>query len=507
MPRSIHLLMLCVLLIGLRAPAQERPNILLCIADDQGYPHASAYGCRFVSTPHFDRIAREGILFTHCFSASPGCAPSRASLLTGRPTWQLREGGTHASSFPRDLKVYPELLAKSGYVTGMTGKGWGPGNFKITGWEHNPAGPPAPKSGKENGIQRSPYGRDFAAFLDARPKEKPFCFWFGSHEPHRPYAKGAGLRSGKKLEDVDLPSYLPDLPEVRSDLLDYATEIDAFDTQVGEMIALLEAHGELEHTLIVVTSDNGLPFPRAKANAYDAGVRVPLAVRWPGHVPSARTVDDLVSLTDLAPTFLAAAGVEIPAEMVGRNLLPLFQSERFGVVDPDHQEVWFARERHSSSRPNNATYPQRAVRTPDYLYIRNFAPDRWPAGDIGAAIGDNKGFGVYDIDDGPTLRAMYAHRDDDKVGPLWKLATDRRPAEEFFDVNSDPDDLRNLADDRARVKELEALRKRVDEHLKATGDPRVGDNPDVWEGYPRYSPIRYFPGEKVPIGKSKAEGD
>src|SRR5262245_32846001 len=111
--------------------AEGPPNILLAIADDWSWPHAGAYGCQFVQTPAFDRVAKEGVLFTRAFCASPGCSPSRAALLTGRPTWQLEHAGTHASSFSKDLAVYPDVLEAAGYHVGFTGKGWGPGNFKA----------------------------------------------------------------------------------------------------------------------------------------------------------------------------------------------------------------------------------------------------------------------------------------------------------------------------------------------------------------------------------------
>jgi uncharacterized sulfatase len=304
--------------------AAERPNVLLAIADDWCFPHASAYGCDFVGTPAFDRVAREGVLFNHAFTATPGCSPSRAALLTGKHSWLLREAGTHASSFPKDLAVYPDLLEQAGYFVGFCGKGWGPGNFKISGRERNPAGPAfnVPLADPPPGIANTDYAASFADFLKKRPKDRPFSFWYGGKEPHRAYAKGSGLAAGKKLGDAQVPPFLPDTPEVRSDLLDFALEVEYFDAQLGKMLATLEAAGELENTLVIVCSDNGMPFPRAKANLYEYGTHMPLAIRWPARVKGGRTVDDFAGHVDLAPTILTAAGVSVPADMTGKSLLP-----------------------------------------------------------------------------------------------------------------------------------------------------------------------------------------
>jgi N-sulfoglucosamine sulfohydrolase len=475
----------------------KRPNILFCIADDWSWPHASAGGSKFVKTSAFDRVAREGVLFRHGFVASPGCSPSRAALLTGKQPWQLKQAGTHASSFPRELVVFPDLLARAGYVIGLVGKGWGPGNFQISGWPHNPAGPPFNRQKiqpPQSGISALDYAGNFREFLNKRPKDRPFCFWFGGSEPHRAYAKGAGIKAGKKLEDVTVPPFLPDAKEVRSDLLDYAVEIEWFDAHLGKMLQILEEAGELDNTIIVVTADNGMPFPRAKANLYEFGIHVPLAIRWGAGAKGGRIVDDLVTLIDLAPTFLEAAALPAPADMVGKSLLPILRSDREGQVDPARDKVFAGRERHSSSRPQNLGYPSRALRTKQYLYIRNFAPDRWPAGDPDGSQGDT--FGFYDIDGSPTKTFLWEQRDNKKWGRFLELATAKRPAEELFDVSKDPGNLENLAGRAEHARTLKMLRDELETHLSRTGDPHLRGEGAVFESYPRYSPIRKFKGEE-----------
>jgi len=170
-----------------------RPNILFAIADDAS--HMSAYGHTFVNTPNFDRVARQGVLFTNAFTTNPKCAPSRASILTGRHTWQLEEACDHWNVWPAKFAVYPDILADAGYHVGFTGKGWAPGDWKRQGRETNPAGPEY--SGRtldppSSTISAKDYAANFADFLDARPDDSPFCFWYGGHEPHRPYERGEG---------------------------------------------------------------------------------------------------------------------------------------------------------------------------------------------------------------------------------------------------------------------------------------------------------------------------
>ncbi len=488
--------------------AADRPNILFAISDDQSYPHASAYGSKMVHTPAFDRVADSGTLFHNAFTASPGCSPSRAAILTGRFPWQLQHAGTHASSFSNQYKVYPDLLESSGYFVGYTGKGWGPGNWKIGGFERNPAGPRYSDSlpddnNRPGGASRNNYAGAFKKFLDERPDDQPFCFWYGSTEPHRGFEKGIGLKRGKKLKDAEVPEFLPDTEEIRSDLLDYAVEIEWFDQHLGEMLNELEARGMLENTLVVVTSDNGMAFPRAKANAYEHGVHMPLAISWPAGFPCERESQAIVSLTDLAPTFLSLAGVEGPTDfpMSGKDLSPILK----GAYDSEEEEIaaWdhtlFGRERHSSSRYNNLAYPQRGLRTHDYIYIRNFRPDRWPAGapqkfNAQDKLGPMHG-GYHDIDACPTLDFLIEHRDHPEYGKYFYWSVDRRPYEEIFDTQKDFANLHNLNGSEAHAKSVRSLRQRMTERLTETGDPRVvdPDTGDIFETYKRYSPLRSFP--------------
>lgn len=493
----------CCLLVATHAIADDRPNILFAISDDQSFPHASAYGCEWVNTPAFDRVAKSGVLFTNAFAPTPGCSPTRACILTGRHAWQNREAGTHASSFPSDLPVYTQLLEQAGYFVGSTGKGWGPGNFRTSGWKQNPAGKSWGKrktSPPHKGISRNDYAANFADFLNEQPDGKPFCFWFGASEPHRTFEKIVDA-TDEKLATVKVPPYLPDVPEVRADLLAYAREIEWFDGHLNRMLKELESRGQLENTIVIVTSDNGMSFPRAKANLFEDGIHMPLAIAWPKQVPPDRKSNDLVSLIDIAPTLLEAAGIGVPETMAGISCLSLLRSSKSGTIDPNRNAVFAARERHSSSRFHSLGYPQRAIRTQRFLYIRNARPERWPAGApqklVGAGgselkPGPNHG-GYHDIDACPTLSLLINHRAEPEFAKALGLAVDLRPAEELYDIRKDPGCLENLALNASFDEQREQLSQLLLGEMKATGDPRANGDGDVFETYPRYSGLRRFP--------------
>ncbi len=450
---------------ALISAAEPRPNILFCLADDWSWGHAGVYGDKVVSTPTFDRVAREGVLFTHAFSCAPSCTPSRGGILTGQAPHRLAEGGNLWSFLPKRFPVYPDLLESAGYRVGFTRKGWGPGNFEAGGRTRNPAGDQF---------------RDFGEFLKAGPAERPFCFWFGSTDPHRPYDLGSGRRAGMRAEGVRVPDYWPDAPEVRSDILDYYGEVQRFDREVGELLKMLEEAGRLENTLVVISGDNGWPFPRCKANLYDGGTRQPLAVRWPARVKGGRTIDDFVTLADLAPTFLEAAGLRPLPEMTGRSILGLLT----GTEKPGgRQMVFVERERHANVRRRNLSYPARAVRTREFLYIRNLRPERWPAGDpeLYHSVGP---FG--DCDDGPTKQLILARRDDPAAAKYFRLCFEKRPAEELYDLRRDPYQIDNVAGKPEYGAAQKKLRATLDRWMRETADPRATSDDDPWDRYPYF---------------------
>lgn len=453
--------------------AARQPNLLLVIADDWSHGHAGAYGCPWIKTPAFDRVAREGVLFRHCFTNNPKCSPCRASLLTGRNTWQLEEAMCHFGVFPARWPVYPDLLEKAGYLVGHTGKGWGPGDFQAGGFTRNPAGPAynsrkaRPPHGAMGNVD---YAGNFAAFLGARRAGQPFCFWYGGTEPHRPYEDGIGRRAGKNPAEVTVPAYLPDTPLVRNDLLDYAVEVEWFDAHLGRILDQLEKAGELDDTIVVVTSDHGMPFPRVKGQIYEHGFHIPLAIRWGRKVPAGRVVDDFINVRDFAPTFLELAGLAPAESMTGRSFADLLRSDKAGRIDPTRNRMVVGKERHDLGRPHDQGYPVRALRTPEYLYVRNYEPDRWPVG--------NPETSYPNCDNSPTKTLITS-----KFDGFYRLCFGKRPAEELYRITDDPDCVKNLAGDPALHALKSRLREELETLLRADQDPRVLGHGDVFETY------------------------
>ncbi len=464
---------LLLLAAGCKKEAVQRPNILFAIADDWGWPHAGAYGDPVVKTPTFDRLAKEGILFNHAYISSPSCTPSRNAILTGQYHWRLGPGANLWSTLDPSTPVYPLLLEDAGYKIGRFRKSWGPGD--ISDWERHPAGHDYTKTG-------------FEKFMAERSEDQPFCFFLGTSDPHRPYDRGTGVQSGIDLEKIRLFECFPDNEIVRSDVADYYYEVQRFDALVASAIKILEEYGELENTIIVMTGDHGMPFPRCKSNNYDSGARIPFAVRWgSGIKKSGRILDDFISTTDLAPTFLELAGVEIPTVMTGQSFVELLRSSEEGFLDNDNRSyVLHGKERHVPGQEEDmGGYPVRAIRTHDYLYIRNFKEERWPAGTPNYKEAAIPYCWLGDCDNGPTKTYMVENRDkDQKHRELYELAFGKRPAEELYDCRNDPEQLVNLAEDPAFVEIKEKLSAQLMDKLISTGDPRVTGGGDEFDKVP-----------------------
>jgi N-sulfoglucosamine sulfohydrolase len=456
------------------APANAKPNILFIIFDDWGWRDAGAYGSTWVKTPNFDRVAREGILFKNAFTSNPKCSPCRASILTGRNTWQLKEAVSHGGYFPEGFEVYPGLLEKAGYSVGLTGKGWGPGDFKtLAKFTRNPAGPSFDQhttTPPASGIGRNDYAKNFEAFLAQRPKDKPFSFWMGFQEPHRAYELHSGVRLGKNLKDVKVPSYFPDTPVVRGDLADYAVEVEYADAYIGRALAALEGVGELENTLIIITSDHGMPFPYVKGQIHEDAFHLPMAARWGKVIKPGRVIEDFVNVRDLAPTYLEMAGLKPHAQMTGKSLMNLFRSDKSGWVDKSRDVMLAGKERHDIGRPNDLGYPVRALRTKDYLYVHNFHPDRWPAGNPETDFGN--------CDPSPTKELLKF-----LGGHYYDLSFGKRQPDELYDLRVDPYGVNNLAHDLFHRDIVEQMRYQMMSLLKDEGDPRALGQAAIFDTY------------------------
>ena len=526
------------------AATPARPNIVFAFADDWGR-FASAYakldgpgGINDVlRTPNFDRVAREGVIFRRAFVSAPSCTPCRSALLSGQHFWRTgRAAILRGAVWDGSNPSYALLLRDSGYHIGETFKVWGPGTpndapygagkyayekagGRFNQFSENVTAMVAQGKAIETAKQDL-YGEvraNFDAFLADRKAGQPFCYWFGPTEVHRKWIKG----SGKKLWGIDpdslkgkMPPFLPDVPEVREDLADYFGEIQSFDAALGVLLDRLAAAGELENTLFVVSGDHGAPgFPHGKCNLYDFGSSVSLAIRGPG-VTAGRVIDDLTTLPDLAPTFLELGGVKIPEVMTGRSLVNLLRSTKSGQVEAARDAVYIGRERHvESARADFMPYPQRAIRTHDFLYIINFRPDRWPLGDpyrldssnppTAEEITEETRATLPDEDAGPTKAWLVGVRNDPKWKAHFEWVYGKRPREELYDLKSDPHQSKNVAADPMYATTRATLEQRLMGELKRTGDPRLVDNGKFFETPPMSGPTNDGPTKQERAAKKK----
>ncbi len=475
--------------------AAERPNILFIIADDASRDSMGVYGSSYVKTPHFDRIAREGVLFTQAYNCNPKCAPARACLLTGRYSWQLEEACNHNPILSDKWVFYPYLLEQHGYFIGYTGKGWGPGTIpdgiggptvasdKSDGGKPNPAGrayntktlkPPY------RGISNSDYAGNFESFLANKPAARPFCFWLGTKEPHRAYEKDSWKKDHRDLSQVQVPAYFPDNETIRGDLADYALEVEWFDQQIGHALDLLEQHGLLEQTLVIATSDHGMPFPRVKGQIYDDGFHIPFAARWGARISPGRTVTDFITFPDLAPTLCELAGVAAHPQMTGASFARQLLDEKSGRLDAGRNHTLLGKERHDIGRTDgeqlSVGYPARAIRTDQFLYVRNFKPDRHPAGD--------PQYGLLNCDASPTKSYLTGLSQSHPDYRFYELSFGKRSEEELYDMQLDPDCVQNLAYDRKLLGVKTELWHQLRAELTAQGDPRILGQGDIFDDYP-----------------------
>jgi len=377
------------------------PNILFLISDDHSVPDLGCYGNKAVRTPNLDRLAAEGMRFENCFVASPQCSPNRSAIFTGCTPHTIGTSRLHTPMPPWEATV-TELLQQRGYFTGIFRK-----HHQGQGFQEKL---------DFYGDKDTP----FRAFVDKLPKGKPYFLQFGSTDPHRPYRPGA-IAEPHDPAKVIVPPYLPDTPDVRKDLAIYYDYITRFDQDCGELLKLLRENGLLENTLVVMTGDNGLPFPRAKGTLYDPGIRVPGIAWWPGKIAAGSVSKELISHVDLAPTWLAAAGVAAPTKMQGASMLGLLT----GGAHKPREAIYSERNWHDNFDP------QRSVRTARYKLILN--------------ADANTGYRpAWDLEDSPSWKSIQ------KLGRTGGLSEAQsrmlepsRPALEFYDLQNDPNEFDN----------------------------------------------------------------
>ena len=469
---------------------ESKPNILIVIADDMSFPHAGAYGCSWIKTPAFDRVAEEGILFNNAYTTNAKSSPSRACLLTGQYSWQLEEAANHIGIWPENkFPTIFETLSANGYTAAYTGKGWEPGNPGVKdGKPRQLTGTPYQKkrlTPPTTGIAPIDYAANFADFLDdMADNDAPWIFWYGSKEPHRVFEYGTGKKLGEKsTEEIDrLPAFYPDNEVVRNDLLDYAFEIEHFDAHLGYMLSLLEEKGELSNTIIIVTADNGMAFPRIKGFQYEYSNHMPLAIMWKqGIINPGRSEDCYISFVDIVPTLLEISQVDQhKMNPSGKSLTDLFNNR----PKKDRSYILLGQERHDYGRPMNQGYPIRSIVKDGFIYIHNFKPDLWPAG--------NPETGYLNTDGSPTKTEILKLRREGRDTYFWNLSFGKHPQEELYHIETDPDCLINLAASPLYAEKKEKMKTILFSELIEQKDPRILNGGEIFDKYPFMDQSSYY---------------
>jgi len=479
--------LLCWLGFGVLVSAAEKPNVLFLLSDDHSYPYLSCYGDANVRTPVLDKLAGEGIKFRRFFTSAPQCVPSRAAYLSGRSPVAARIT-RFSSPLPRDVVTFPEVLKKeAGYYVGVVGRSYhldgsgkgdeGLGKFLVDGgYKTFPERFDVVQGGSDKeAVEQS------AAFLEGRPKDKPFCLWVNFSDPHHAWTAPVSYRPDPA--SLKLPAHVPDLPAVREQYADYCAEVNRVDETAGKVLALLDRLGLAKDTLVVFAGDNGQALPHGKGSLYDPGCNVPFVVRWPGVVAPGGDSSALLSGEDLGPTVLAAAGLKPAAGMTGVSFLPILK----GAAAKTRDYVFTERGPHGSAPVqvgmSNSGYDlSRAVRSGRYKAIYNCTP--WlPYSPVDSA-GGPAWKSIQDLHGKGGLAA----------GLAATYFTTPRPVYEFYDLEKDPAELNNLSG-KPEVAEAErALRLEMAKKMIADFD---------------YLPLPAIPGSDQPAkkGKGKAKAD
>lgn len=444
--------------------AAPRPNIVLIIADDISQDFG-AYGVP-IETPHFDTLAEGGVMFRNAYVAASSCSPSRASLITGRYPHNHGAPELHMP-LPEGQFAFPSALRGAGYYTVAAGK-WHLGPHPVAAFD------------KVNDI---PYPDDFTGALTwipelrARPRDRPFFFWLAAFDAHRPWEPITTVPATDPATVV-LPVGLPDTPAIRQDYANYVDEVRRFDQLIGDVVAELKRQGVYDNTLIVVTSDNGRPFARSKTTLYDGGMLTPLVFHWPdGNLPAGVVSDSLISLIDIAPTFLDIAGLEIPASVQGISMVPALRNP-----EATPREIVFGEQNWHTQR-----FAGRMVRRGRYVYIRDFTPNAFSF--------------IMVESQNATNAELLRLREAGALSPLQAepFSVDR-PEELLFDVVADPDQTNNLAGSAEHAVVLAGLRDLLGTWRELTGDSIAPFEQQTADRSDRTTFERRAPGLRPPDG-------
>jgi N-sulfoglucosamine sulfohydrolase len=431
---------------ALSAAQAPKPNLVLFLADDHGYWDSPVYGNRVVRTPNLDKLAGDGLTFTHAFSGAAICIPSRAIISSGLCS---HRNGAIANGRPMKdgIKTLPAYLSELGYRVAHFGKSHFLPAANYTAWE----------AVKSEVIGEGPLNNDldtaaFDKWLAARESSdtRPLCLIVCSHSPHVIWDK----YSGYDPATVDLPPSFVDTPETRTARANYYTDVTKMDTQLGEVRASVEKHLG-RNTLFLYTSDNGAQWPFGKWTLYDGGIRLPMIAVWPGVGPRGKRTEAMISFTDILPSFIELAGGKPPTTIDGKSFAAVLK----GKSNKHRSEVFASHTADNNGQMN--CYPMRAVRTARYKYIRNLYPELSYQTHIDRALGRD-GRDAWD--------SWVRKAQGDPAAAAVVRRYHQRPAEELYDLVQDPHETRNIAADPIHAKALVELRGKVDAWMKGMDD-------------------------------------
>ena len=425
----------------------EKPNIVLIIADDVSWNDIEPYGHPNIKTPNLNKMAKAGMLFNQAFLTTSSCSPSRTSIISG-----LYPHNTDAEQLswplPEGKKTFVQQLKNAGYWTGLAGK-YHMGEpakddfdeLLEMQWKDAPIGLDRRLVGDGSGCD------EWIKLLKDRPKGKPFFTWLASFDAHRPFYTGIS-DNPYGPEDVIIPPYMPKTNKVKEDFSLYYDEISRMDSYIGQVIAELDEQGVTENTLILFISDNGRAFPRDKTTLYDGGIKTPWIVKWPAKIKAGSVNNNLVSSADIASTFMSAAGLKPLEEFDGEDIMPLL----LGGNKALHSEIYAEDHFHDFEDYT------RAVRTQQFKYIKNYYPDlpNTPSADV--------------LRDRTWKSMVEEHKKGNLNEAQMRCFEMPRPEEELFDVIADPNELNNLAQNKDYFDVLNNMRSRLETIRTSTKD-------------------------------------
>ena len=466
-------------------PRKKQPyNVLIFITDDQSAVHTNPHfadgkwqAYSSLNTPGFARLAKEGVVFNQAYASSPSCTPSRGSLLTGRYHWSLGHASVLHGGFPQHIPTLFDVLNTKGYATGFTGKGWGPGKWDSHGRQVSPCGPEyntlKAQSAVPIGASTIDYAANFKAFL-MQNKGKPFGFWMGPYEPHRAYGpiNPAVIQKMKSLNG-DGGIHLDPLVVPPHDLASYLIEIEHADKHLVQALHLLDSLKLTENTIIIFTSDNGMPFPGAKATLTKEGLHVPLTIYLPKELKEKQAIINTpVSHIDLLPTLFDYLNLPLPDTCHGLSLRPLMQGKPLS-----RKGLGAGLDRHAFARQNNVGYPGRAWINDQGIYVWHPEPNRTPVGDLFRY--NKKGdlmdsLAMEDIDAGPAKDSLKQQIAKHKNYALYYTIAGPRPQREWLPFKSS-------------TPMSHGVKQSLDSLLTHTGDPRMLGNPHYFDNVPNYT--------------------